>query len=230
MNKIDVYLNILNETQCLSEDIGIDLPNVNKGLVQKINKSIDKKDPIGSMKKIKTFIPTGFKLNAISKAETYLSKNVKNFGLYKSTTSAIIKNSVPGISPKMLNAASGFLAFSSMLTKKEDKNKNPKMLLKMNIKKFVTECRKFGEDHNDEETMSSKMRPGDLADLSVAWVIICMGSAAAIGVIGGVLTISGALATFIAGGALTSIFVVLIIFAFIFGVIWLATGFFGSGG
>ena len=220
MNKIDIYLNILNETQSLSEDIGIDLPKVDKGLVQKLKGSINKKDPIGSMKKIKMLKPPGFKPNTISKIENYLSKKFKKFGVFKSTSSAVIKNSLPGISPKMLDLSSGFLAFSSMITKKEDAKKDPKILLKMNIKKFVTECRKFGEDYSDEENkVKAKMRPGDIADLSVAWVIISMASATAIGVISGTFIISGAIATFITHGSLLGIFLVAVLLGFIFAMV-----------
>jgi len=217
MNKIDIYLDILNETQRLSEDIGIDLPSVNKGLVQKIYKSIDKKEPIESMKKIKKIIPPGLKSTSVTKVNTYLNKKIKNFGVYKSTSSAVIKNSLPGISPKMLDVASGFLAFSSMITKKKDAKKDPKILLKINIKEFVTKCRKFGEDYSDEENKSkSKMTPGDIADLSVAWVIICMASALAIGVVSGTLVVTGAIATFITGGSLQYIFVIGLTLVFLF--------------
>ncbi len=230
MNKTDEYINLLYETQALSEDMGIDLPNVGKGLVKKISSTIDVKNPIGTMKKIKKLTPKGFdNLNAVKKAEAYASDKFEKFGVFKKTATQVIKNSLSGVSPKVADVAGGFLAVTAMVVKKSDKNKSPEKVLKVNIKEFITRARKFGEDYDeDDETQKGKMRTSDVTDLSVAWVVIVMSTAVAVGLINGSFVISAAISAFVAASAQT-IFIVLLVLAFLFGIVVVAAKSLGGG-
>lgn len=218
MNKIDAYLNMIYEMQMISEEVGIDIPNINKGFIQKINKSINTKDPYGSMKKIKTLAPPGFSINVVQKVENYMSKKYKKFSTFKSTASVVIKNSLSNVSPKMIDVASSFLSLSSMVVKKGDKNKKPNVILKTNLKKFINDTRAFGESYeDDDESSKSKMRPSDVADLAVAWVITGMAIIIASGLFTGGYVIGSAVYTFITGasfpGTLIVVFSIILLFA-----------------
>ena len=113
----------------------------------------------------------------------------------KKTASQILKNSLPNVSEKSQSAASSFLALASMFGKKDEKNMNPNDMLKRNIKEFVFRVRKFGETFESSEEgkkEGSRISKEDLPDLAVAWIIVVMSTAFAIGVGAGIYGVLGA--------------------------------------
>lgn len=224
MNKIDSYLEIIHEKDELIKDIGIDVKKLDKSLVRKVSSAMDENDPKGSINKIKRLVPPGFK-NTLPKAENFANKHFDKFSPFKMTSKQILKNSIPGISPKMLDAASTFLAISAMLGKKSDKNKKPEEILKLNIKEFVDRVRKFGEDYDDEDDTpsKSKLRTSDWTDIAVAFVIIVMASALALGVGTGLIVLLSAVAGVITTWAPVAI-VVWLLMMIVFGILGVVKG------
>jgi len=187
MNNTDIYLDILHETDQLLELWGLGM-KVDKGVARKVIKTVDVKNPKTSIKSLKKLVPSGFNgKKSLSKIESHLTGKIKDFGPFNNTAKQVVKNSLPGISPQMVKISGIFLAsISTIFTKKTEKNKPPKQALKNNIKEFVSKCRNFAED-TEEEDRAPQKTPSNTMDQAVGWVIIIMAS-----------TILGAL---LAGGA-----------------------------
>jgi len=183
MNKIDSYLNEIYVREELN------LPNLDvKGFISKSKKVVDEKDPKGSINRILKIAPPGIKPSMLKTIDSYASGKYDKYDTMKASTAKIIKNSIEGVSPKMAEIAASYLTISSMFGKKGQQNMTHEAMLKINIKEFVVKARSFGEDYSDEEEEKSnkRLRPSDYADLSVAWVIVVMSTALAVGIGGGV--------------------------------------------
>ncbi len=229
MEKIDRYFEILYIQEDLTNINEIDLTafiqkltpeSKTKTLVKKIKGVVNEKDPLQSMKKVGAVVkhlPT-LKISSIDK---FLGLKIKEFGPLKKTSKTILANSVPGLSKQSLEIASSFLAFSSMITKKGEKF-TTKQNLKKNATVFVSKVRKFGEDYSadPEKNKGRGLQKEDIPDLAVAWVIIAMSTALAVGLISGMYIISGAIAGMILTPsigviAIISIIVVVIYLVFV---------------
>ena len=181
MNKIDIYLNELH----IQEDIASVLPKIDsRSYIKKLKGSVNLKDPVGSMKKVAKLAPPGLTPNVIKRIDKVASEKYANYKKLQTISSRVVKNSIANVSDQMSEIAGSFLVISSMFSKGK-KNITHEANLKIQLKEFVTRVRKFGEDYDEEEKKNSKIRPSDYADLSVAWVVVVMSTALAVGIGGG---------------------------------------------
>lgn len=185
MEYIDKYLEVL-ETQDefvkldevdLSKLVSILTPeSKTKSLIKKVQSSLDKKDPIKSLKRIKSLMSFMPKVN-IRKIDNYLGSKLKDYKGLKKMADIIVGNSLPNISNPTKDYATSFLALSSFIAKKGSKI-TPKDNLKKNVKEFVMRSRKFIDDYEDDEKGKKAKKTGfqkeDLPDLAVAWVVVVM--------------------------------------------------------
>ncbi len=202
MDKIDKYLEhiyIQEDFQNLIETtFEKDIHKVSKDIKGKkifkqMHSLLDPKNPAKSLKKIKKFIPKVPKIN-INTIDKYMASKVKDYRNLKKTADVIISNSITGISKESKDAASSFLAISSLFGKKKEKI-TTKDNLKKNIRTFVTKVRKFTEEYEEKEEGGVKISKEDIPDFAVAWVIVIMTISLAIavgtGLYGIIATVSG---------------------------------------
>ena len=183
MNKLDMYLNEIYIHEDIQETLK-DYTRFDKNMLMKIKSAVNPSDPKGSLKSLKKVAPSGFNSkNAISKIDSALGLKISEYPKLKNRATIVVKNSIDGVSPVMADIAGTFLGFHSLFTKKGQENQSLDKNLKANLKIFVSKVRKFGEDYEEDEKESKpKLRPSDYADLSVAWVIIVMTTALAVGI------------------------------------------------
>ena len=194
MIKIDSYLEAIHfQTEVTAiiegeDDVDLGIPKMDvKKTAKKMKAAVNMKDPKGSIKKLQGMVPPGINKQTFNKIDKLLNEKFTDYSKFKRIASGVVKNSIDGVSPKMANYAGSFLAFSSMFAPKGKQNLSPDKNLKLNIKQFVTEARKFGEDYEqEEEKETSRIRVSDYADIAVAWVIITTSLSLAIGIGGGV--------------------------------------------
>ena len=186
MNKIDSYLAGIYIREDIQDTLK-DYKKVDKQFfVGNIKKAVNPDDPKGSLTRIAKVVPSGFNgKTALAKIDKVLG-SIDEYSKLQSRATTIIKNSITGVSSQMAEAAGTFLVFHSMFAKKGKENIPVDQNLKVNLKIFVTKVRNFGEDYNEDKEEKRKLRPGDYADLSVAWVIIVMSSSLAIGIAAGI--------------------------------------------
>lgn len=203
MKHIDNYLEILEVQDELSRLSEADLKQViskltpetkTKSLVKQMSTSINKKDPIKSLKNVSRllkFVP----VVEPKKIDSFMKAKSSEYLTLKKMANTILSNSVSGISDKMKEYASSFLAMSSFVSPK-DKEIPPKQMLKKNIKDFVIRTRKFMDENEPEETNNRKpmLQKEDIPDLAVAWVIVAMTTAIAAGLVTGVYILTAAVA------------------------------------
>lgn len=206
MDSIDKYLKELyikeDDEYIIETDLKAALSKMTsskktQSILKGFSKTLNNKNPIGSLKQISSkikYIPT-IKTSSIDK---YLTPKLSEFKKLKNTANVILTNSVPNISKESNQLASTFLAISSMYTKKSEKNLSPNQKMKNNSKEFVMRVRKFMDDNDDEETSKSRgFQKEDLPDLAVAWVIVAMATALAIGMGTGIIMVTTAIAGFL---------------------------------
>jgi hypothetical protein len=163
-------------------------------LVKKLNASVDKKDPLKSLKKVKSLLSFVPKVPA-AKVDSFLGSNIPDYKKFKTTSNTVLKNSLSDVNPKVLDYASSFLALSAFIVPK-GKNIAPDKNLKTNIKDFVMKTRKFIDDHEEKIDKTPLISKEDLPDIAVASVIITT----AIGLAGGIIYGSWVVASAIASG------------------------------
>lgn len=208
MESVDKYLKVLHIQEELEQ---LNEANINsffsklapeaktKSLIQKMKISLKEKDPVNSIKRIKTllnFLPV-IKLKKIDK---FANSKIDNFKRMKKMASVVLKNSVPTISKKANDYASSFLAISSLVAKKNDSKLKPEDNLKKHIKEFVLRVRKFGADYGDDTDDNSDSKIAglskeDLPDMAVAWTIVAMSTALAIGIGSGLFVVLGTISS-----------------------------------
>jgi hypothetical protein len=207
MSNVNEYIDILYLHEELLQLNEIDLSaairkltpeSKTKNMVKNIATSLDKKDKSKSLKKIKTIVTAVPKVKPQS-IDNHISSKYSDYKKMKKTADVVLKNSLPEVSIKVRDIASTFLSVSSMVAKKKNLNIEPTTNLKNNIKLFVTKVRSFVDfDEDEQEKKKSGLEKEDIADLSVAWVIVTMSTALAVGLgtgMYGVLTAIAALFT-----------------------------------
>jgi hypothetical protein len=215
MDKINMYL----ESLYLQEDLIDILPKFNATkIAKKIQANLDSANPKDSAKKISRFIP---KINPalVPKIDSFMSSKDTEYNKLHNRASIVLKNSLDNVSQKMANLAATFLVVSSMYAPRQKRNISHEQNLNSNLKEFITRVRKFGSEHEDDEE-NRKLRSSDYIDLSVAWVIVVMGSALAISLGSGSYAILTALATAFASGV-SLIFHVAIIVGIVIVGLWI---------
>ncbi|MFW9871761.1 MAG: hypothetical protein ACFFG0_01580 [Candidatus Thorarchaeota archaeon] len=191
MKSIEKYLEILNIKSELEQLNEADFSNLiskftpeakTKNLVRKMSSNINKKDPVKSLKNINSifsFVPT----MSSKKIDGFIGSKVKEFNSLKRMADVILKNSLPDISDSARDYASSFVAVSSFVTDKNKKDIKIKDNLKLRIKEFVLRTRKFMDEHEPEvEKKGSRIQKEDLPDLAIAWTIVVMSTAIALGI------------------------------------------------
>lgn len=196
MDKIDRYLETLYVQEDLVNLYELDMnqivskftPEKFKGISKNLQGSINKKNPIKSMKKIKKIVSVVPVINLGSVDKTLTSK-IKEYPSMKKMAKTVLQNSFGSASKQSLEVASSAITVLSMIGKKNEKI-TMKENLKKNIKEFITRTRKFTDEHDDDKEASGFQKE-DLPDLAVAWVIITMGTAAAVALgTGGVMILA----------------------------------------
>lgn len=161
-----------------------------KELIKGFKADLNSKDPIKSLKKIKSklnFIPH---INTSSFDKFMISK-IPNFNSLKKYSREVLENSLTNINQKSLDAASSFLAYTSVIMPKNESNKKQKDNLKINIKKFVFKFREFDEEITEENEKTKKVPKEYMADLIVAWTVVAMAVTLSIGLIVGIFVFGG---------------------------------------
>ena len=211
MSNLNVYLNELHEMHTLLEELDVGL-KPDKSMFKRIAKIVDSGDPKKSIAKIKKLIPPGFNAKkAYSKMESFLGDKTKEYSSFKNIATQVVKNSLPGVSKKTADISGSFLAATSILvTKKTEKNKPQKQILKSNIKEFVDKCRQFADDDDDE--VKEKKSASETMDLAVGWTIIVLSVTIGLLLIKGVVVTGSLLFTFFTSIWFIIIFWVLFIF------------------
>ena len=225
MDKIDNYLDHLYIQEELMTLFEVDLnqivskftPDKLKGIAKKVQGTINKKDPVKSINRIKTVMKAMPTVN-IATVDKYMASKVKDYKSLKKMAEAVIKNSFGGASKQAVGVASSAITVLSMVGKKNEKI-TLKDNLKKNVKEFVVRARKFGEDYSEDDKEPSGFQKEDLPDLAVAWVIITMGTAAAIALGTGGFMILAEVA-----GVIAPIVIAAVILVFILLIISKATG------
>ena len=184
MNNINYHLEMIyiqEDLQNISENKLTDfiknmLPqNKMKSLLSKV-KTLDSinngKNLFKFADKVKAFAK-GFPAISLDKIESFSKDKIKNFTQMKKTSTTILQNSVPKISKKGLDAASTFLAISSIVDKKGSKI-SQKDNLKQHIKKFVFKLRSFEntiDSTYEEKEKKTMLQKEDISDFLVAIAI-----------------------------------------------------------
>jgi len=214
MDKLDKYLdsfylqeelNMLNEFDLTKLSSKIPTDEKANGILKKLNSSINMNKPKESLVKMKKVV-SGLPSINTSSVESFATKKIKNYKAMKGMSQKIIENSLPGISNNMVNNAAIFLAISSNFSKKDEKV-SQQDVLKRNIKTFVLKVRKFADDFDDseEKKKTSVFQKEDIPDLAVAWVIVAMATAIAIGFGTGIYAILTSIAAFSLTGTLMAV-------------------------
>lgn len=176
MNKIDTYLQelyIQEEIDIFMEGILDNFPKFDyKNIAKKMVSVFDPSNLKKSIVKLSTIVPPGVTINNFQKLESKVSEHIENYQTLKETATPIIKNSLPGISPKMLNLASSFLAISSFVSDKKNDKITAEKNLRNQIKKFVYKARGFADEQEEDERM--KMKPSDYTDMVIGFTIIVL--------------------------------------------------------
>jgi len=184
MNKLESYLNEIYIQEDMKEALK-EFSNLDMNFMRKVKSALNPTDPKGSLKKVAKFVPPGINAKkAMSKIDSVIGLKISEYPRLKKRATAVVKNSVNGASKQMAEVAGTYLAFSSLFVKKGQENTTLDKNLKVNLKIFVGKVRKFGEDYEDEDDQKNKktLRPGDLADLSIAWVVCVMSAGLAVGI------------------------------------------------
>ena len=184
MNNINYHLEMIyiqEELQNMTENKLIDFiknmspQNKIKSLISKV-KSLDSinngKNLFKFADKLKSFVK-GFPSISLDTIEKFSKKQIKNFNSMKKTSETILKNSVPNISKKGLDAASTFLAITSVVDKKGSKLSQTE-ILKKHTKDFVFKIRKFENTIDSEYEEKEKkvlMQKEDIPDFIVGIAI-----------------------------------------------------------
>jgi len=193
MNNINIYLEGIHERHQLLEVLNM---KVDKTIVKKIASAVDEKNPDASIARIKKMIPSGFKpKQALLKVNDTFSGKINEYSQLKNTATQVVKNSLPGVSQKMADMSGTFLAVSTIFTKKADKNKLAKQILKINIKEFVTRCRNFADDVDDDDESKESKRSSDIMDQGVGWTVIIMSVVIALALVKGTMIVAIGTAT-----------------------------------
>jgi hypothetical protein len=202
MSKIDNYIDFLylKEEMIHEEELSglvksITPQNKTKSMIQNISNSLDEKDIEGSIKKVKRVLMPMPKIK-LSKIDNFMNSKYKDYFKLKRTANVILNNSIPGVSKNMLDVASSFIVISSMVAKKSESNKDPKELMKRNIKDFVVKVRSFYDD--DEEEVKGGNSPDSKVnkDMLVGYATIAIGIVLAVGVAKSMLVIVSAVFSF----------------------------------
>jgi hypothetical protein len=202
MSKIDNYIDFLylKEEMIHEEELSglvksITPQNKTKSMIQNISNSLDEKDIEGSIKKVKRVLMPMPKIK-LSKIDNFMNSKYKDYFKLKRTANVILNNSIPGVSKNMLDVASSFIVISSMVAKKSESNKDPKELMKRNIKDFVVKVRSFYDD--DEEEVKGDNSPDSKVnkDMLVGYATIAIGIVLAVGVAKSMLVIVSAVFSF----------------------------------
>lgn len=205
MKNIDKYLEtlyiqedliILNEMDLLKLFKNITIEKA-KLLTKQIKSKLDEKNPTKSLKNIKALVSNLPKIK-VKALDTYAKEKMKNYESMKKTSKLILANSLPHVSKPMQDVAATFLVVSSMFGKK-GASLTHKQNLTIQIKTFVTKVRTFGEGYEVEEPPKRErlLQKEDIPDLAVAWTIVAMTTALAVGVGGGVFVILSSIPTLI---------------------------------
>lgn len=199
MNKIDMYLNEMY----IQEDIQSfvkEFSKFDKSFINKMKNAVDLKNPAGTIKKISKMAPPGLvNKKPVQKIDRTLTSALPEYPKWKKRATAVIKNSVSGVSDQLADAAGTFVVFSSMFAKKGQENIAIDQNIKNNLKMFVGKTRHFADEYENEPE-KRKIRPSDYADISVAWIIIAMSTALAVGVGGGAFVFLKTIAVAISAG------------------------------
>lgn len=186
MEKIDKYLNDLY----ITEEINYILEFEFKSL---LNKFKTKSDIMSFGKKFKSLVNVKNPEKAIKKGkqltknikvelssvDKFLSKIDKTFLKRKTLAKRILENSLSKASLSSIDIASSFLAVTSVIQKK-NKQLPTNVKLKNDIKKFVTQVRKFqneyGENEDDDSKSSSHRIPMEsVPDYAIGLTIFLFG-------------------------------------------------------
>ena len=161
MNKVDYYL----ESLYLTEELDL----IQEGLGDIVKKfTIDKVKRLfgfvrsGDSKKL-TALGNSIGLNRIKpkSMDSFANSRIANFSSSKDLAKKVLKNSMPGLSKKMLEAASSTIAAASVVPKRKGVVvKSPQRRTKELIKEVVVKSRKWQDDYMDarasEETDKTK--------------------------------------------------------------------------
>jgi len=233
MDSVDKYLDTLylkeeliqlNEVEFSSFLSKLEPESKTKKLTKNIKSSLNKKDPVKSLKKIKmllNIVPKGLKFKSIEKIAV---QKIDGYKKMKQTAGIVLKNSLPGMSKKINEFAATFLAVSSVMAKKKNKNLTPQQNLKNQIQDFVMQVRKFESDHggmeDEKESKGGGITTENMTDIAVAWVIIAMSTAIAVG---------GGIGAYVLLTSLTGVLYLAIPAALFFGLMYLVVLFITKG-
>lgn len=195
MDNINEYLDILylqEEFEILNEfDVKGALSRLvpyisSKNLFQNIDKNLNVKKPIESMKKIKKLLPPMPEVS-IEAMEKFISSKFTEFKGLMKTSSTVLDNSLPGASEYSKNLAAFAISFSSLFKGKDEPDDiKPKDKLKQNIKNFVYKTRKFSDMYESNNEIEKKSGGNaDAVDIAVASVAITGMIVLALGLIAG---------------------------------------------
>jgi len=152
MKKIDNYLNQLyveEELQLLDEAL---LDVVKKFTADKVKSFIGavKKGDIKQAKKIGDILGVN-RINPV-KFNLFAKSKIPSYNESKKLTEKVLKNSIPGLSKKMLDHASGIIAIASVIPiKKNIAPKSPKARTKELLKDVIMRSRKWQDEYMDKE-------------------------------------------------------------------------------
>lgn len=198
MKSVDKYLELLEIKEELIALNEIDLNSLiskltpeakTKAIIKKMRSSVDKKNPVKSMKAIKkilNFVPAF----EAKKLDSFIQSKFSGHKSLKATAKTILKNSLPDASDTSIDFASTFLAVSATIAEKGKEKISPRDNLKNRIKEFVIRTRKFMDEHEEEaEKEQGLFTKENLPDLAVGWIIVVMATAFATGIGGGVFLV-----------------------------------------
>ncbi len=155
MKKIDNYLNqiyLKEEIQLLDEAL---LDVVKKFTSDKIKLFVGaiKRGDIKQAKKIGDALGVN-RINPV-KFNLFVKSKIPSYNESKKLAEKVLKNSIPGLSKKMLDHASGIIAIASVIpTKKNVAPKSPKARTKELIKDVIMRSRKWQDEYMDKEAES----------------------------------------------------------------------------
>lgn len=175
MKKIDNYLDTLHlveEANLIQEGLGDVIKNFNINKAKQIFSVL--KD--GNIKKFKS-IADSFGFNRIKpeKMDAFAKTKITDYAESKDLAKRVLKNSVPGVSKKMLEAVSSAIATASTLPKKKGVvPKSPLKRTKEIVKQVVIRSRKWQDDYMDTEASDKGKRipKESLPDFAVGIAVV----------------------------------------------------------
>ena len=175
MKKIDNYLDTLylvEEANLIQEGLGDVIKNFNINKAKQIFSVLK----TGDIKKFKS-IADSFGFNRINpkKMDAFAKTKITDYTESKDLAKRVLKNSVPGVSKKMLEAVSSAIATASALPKKKGVvPKSPLKRTKEIVKQVVIRSRKWQDDYMDTEASDKGKRipPESLPDFAVAIAVV----------------------------------------------------------